>query len=414
MKTDRMSESVQYGEQYDREDSSGPGTRMQTTSTVVLICPNENHRANLVRSIVAQRATVLAEFNVYPSHAHISPLLEMDCDAFVIDIDTDAELGLELVETICTRKPSATVMVYSEVQNPERLMASMRAGAREFLVGTIQPMVLRDALVRAAVRRTEFSVKRTMGKVMAFWGAKGGSGVTTLAANFAIALKNETGGEVALVDLNPYLGDVSVLLGLTPKFTVADALVNPKRVDQEFVSTLVTEHRSGISVIAAPDTYDTSLSVENRAVGKLLDVVRGRYPFVVIDAGPGLGASIEPLFQMATTIYLVTQLDIPSLRNAQRLIAYIKRLAEPQLELVLNRYDPKRSEFDEDRVAKALGVPPQWKVPNDYAAVCRSSNTGAPLIAEKSAVANTIKSMARAASGKPVQPEKKKGLGLFS
>ena len=91
-----------------------------------------------------------------------------------------------------------------------------------------------------------------------FWGAKGGSGVTTLAANFAIALRQETSGEVALLDLNPQLGDVSVLLGLTPQFTITDALLNPDRLDEEFVSTLVTRHGSGVSVLAAPDVFTSA------------------------------------------------------------------------------------------------------------------------------------------------------------
>ena len=75
---------------------------------------------------------------------------------------------------------------------------------------------------------------------MVFWGAKGGSGVTTLATNFAIALRMETAAEVALVDLNPDLGDVAVFLGVTPRFTVADALQNSKRLDHDFVATLMT------------------------------------------------------------------------------------------------------------------------------------------------------------------------------
>ena len=149
---------------------------------------------------------------------------------------------------------------------PELLMASMRAGAREFLSGAIAPTVLADALLRAAARRAEHTTKKTRGKVLMFWGAKGGSGVTTLATNFAIALHNETGGEVVLADLNPQLGDVAVLLGLTPRFTIAEAFLNPNRLDQEFVSTLVCEHRSGISVLAAPDSY-TSASIDERSVG---------------------------------------------------------------------------------------------------------------------------------------------------
>ena len=249
--------------------------------------------------------------------------------------------------------------------------------------GSIPPTELRDALVRAAARRPERTSKKTRGKLMVFWGAKGGSGVTTLATNFAIALRMETGAEVALVDLNPDLGDVAVFLGVTPRFTVADALQNSKRLDNDFVTTLMTSHTSGISILAAPDTYNPSVQSESRTVGKLMDVVCNQYPYVVIDAGRGLGEGIEPPFQMADTVYLVTQLNIPSLRNTHVRLPYPAR-GRSRIELVINRFDPRNTEFDDERVAKVLGLQPKWKVPNDYVAVHRSSNAGNALIMEKS------------------------------
>src|SRR5262249_5870416 len=159
--------------------------------------------------------------------------------------------------------------------------------------GTIPKTVLNDALLRAAARRLEQTAKKTSGKSIVFWGTKGGSGVTTLATNFAIALRSEVESEVALLDLNPRLGDVAVLLGLTPQFTVAEALQNARRLDQQFISTLVTPHRSGIAVLAAPDVYSPSVPIEGRTIGKFVDVVRSRYSHVVIDAGRELGPGAE-------------------------------------------------------------------------------------------------------------------------
>src|SRR5665811_2299148 len=99
-------------------------------------------------------------------------------------------------------------------------------------------------------------------------------------SNFAIALRMETGAEVALLDLNPDLGDVAVLLGVKPRFTVTEALQNSKRLDHDFVSTLMTSHASGISILAAPDAYTPSSQSESRTVGKLMDVIGNQYPYV--------------------------------------------------------------------------------------------------------------------------------------
>ena len=382
--------------------------------SVVLIAPNEGHLRNMRRALQERRATILREFSIYPGYAHLSALLEADCDAFVVEIDSDMEAAMDLVEAICARKPSVTVMVYSTAAETDRMVRSMRAGAREFLSGAISPNVLQEALVRAAARRSEQTSKKVRGKIMVFWGAKGGSGVTILAANFAIALRMETVAEVALLDLNPHLGDVALLLGAAPRFTVVDALQNAGRLDQDFISTLVTEHASGVSILASPDAYTSAALSDKRTVGKLVEVFSNQYPYVVIDAGRGLGDGAEPLFQMASTIYLVTQLDIPSLRNTQRFISYVERIGNPHIELVVNRFDARKTEFNDERVAKALGVPPKWKIPNDYAAVHRSLNSGSPLIMEKSPVAQALRAMARAASGRPRVEGKKKSWGLFN
>src|SRR5205085_2737201 len=131
-------------------------------------------------------------------------------------------------------------------------------------------------------------------------------------------------------------------------------------------------------VIAAPDSYNASAPMENRTIGKLVELAANQFPYVVIDAGVGLGHGAGPVFQLASTIYLVTQVDIPSLRNSQRFLAYLRGQGEPRMELVVNRW--RKGEFDDAELAKALGVAPKWKVPNDYAAARGAADTGTPLM----------------------------------
>src|SRR5690349_18815111 len=144
--------------------------------TVVLISPNESSLRSVRRALEAQRATVLKEFTTYPSYAHLEAVLEIDCDALVVELDTDMDIALEVVETVCARKPLATVMVYARAADTEAMARAMRAGAREYLTGAIANTLLQEALLRAAARRLEQMTKRTSGKTMVFWGAKGGSG----------------------------------------------------------------------------------------------------------------------------------------------------------------------------------------------------------------------------------------------
>ena len=201
-------------------------TRMNTLS-VVLIGPDDSRRRSLAKAFQEQQVAITGELGSYPNLNHLIKVTESDCDVVVVDLDGDADVALDLVENICSRNPSLTVMVYSKSQQPELLVRCMRAGARELLTEPIAAGVLVDAVVRASARRLELDrQKKVTGKVLVFRGAKGGSGVTTIASNFAIALKRESGQEVALVDFNLELGDTAVMLGLKPGFTVSDAFKN--------------------------------------------------------------------------------------------------------------------------------------------------------------------------------------------
>jgi pilus assembly protein CpaE len=370
----------------------------------------------VARALVGQQAVVLREFSAYPNVGHLAKVTDADCDVVVIDIDSDSEVALDLVESICSQNPALTVMAYSSKGEPDLLVRCMRAGAREFLTDPLSATTLTEALIRASARRLETDRrKKVSGKMLVFLGAKGGTGVTTLASNFAIALQKESGREVALVDLDVQLGSVSLVLGIKPKFTILDALRNANRLDSDFVSSLLTEHSSGLLVLAASDQYHSPADLEDNSLGKLIYILRDQFPYVVVDGGSSLGKGGDIALELADSIYIVTQVDVPSLRNANRLIAYMDRMGNSQrrVEVVLNRFDPRRTEIDDERIAKALSRPLQWKVPNDFAGVRRAENTGVPLAMEDSSVSRALHQMARQACGKIPDGQKKKRFGLF-
>ena len=381
--------------------------------TAILICPDDHRRRGLVGALAQNHTTVIREFAGYPSPNHFRAE-ELECDIALVDLDADQDVALDLIESLCGMSSSLIVMACSRSQNPELLVRCMRAGAREFLTDPPAPQALAEALVRASARRMEDVRKKTaVGKVLVFWGAKGGAGVTTLASNFAVSLKRESARQVMLMDLHLQLGDVAVLLGIKPQFTILDALNSGERLDRDLVSSLITEHKSGLAVLAAADAYTPAQNIHNGNLSRLLYVARDQYPYIVVDAGAGLGASADVLFELADAVYLVTQVDIPSLRNAQRIYSYLEATCGERVQVVLNRFDPRKDEIDEERIAKAVGVTAQWKVPSDYAGVRRSQNLGEPLVGENSAIARVVHQMARAACGKAVEGEGKRRFTLF-
>ena len=132
---------------------------------------------------------------IRPALDDVPRLLEQNYDVIIIDLDSNSEYALELVESICANG-SATVMVYSVKADSELLVRCMRAGAREFLTLPFAQNMMAEALVRASARRPATRTpKKVGGRLLVFLGAKGGDGVTTLACNFAVALARESDRE---------------------------------------------------------------------------------------------------------------------------------------------------------------------------------------------------------------------------
>ncbi len=391
------------------QDPDALGTNLLT---IALMGPEQQRRGAVAMALSGLQAGMTREFSAYPELDEIPKIMEDGYDVVIVDLDSNSEYALDLIEAICARG-TATVMVYSSRADSELLVRCMRAGAREFLTLPFSAGTIGEAMVRASVRRpTHKPVKKSIGKLFVFLGAKGGSGVTTLACNFAVSLAHESTQTTLLIDLHLPLGDAALDLGITAQYSTINALQNASRLDSNFLSKLLTKHSSGLSVLAAPGKF-TPVQTNNDEIDKLLAVARQDFDYVVVDAGTRLDLADSSLFDQATAIYLVTQVSIPELRNSNRLVSEFFVKTANKLEIVLNRYTPRSLGVDEEHITKALTRPPTWRVPNDYATARRTQNTATPLSLEDSPISRVIRSMARTASGVAPVQEKKKRFGIF-
>jgi pilus assembly protein CpaE len=390
----------------------GPDSLDVHVLSVALIGPDEQRRNAVARALAGSQANVTREFASYPELDDVPHLLESDYDVIIVDLDSDPEHALDLVEHICGNS-SATVMVYSGQADSELLVRCMRAGAREFLSQPIAPNTIAEALVRASVRRpTVRPPKKALGKLLLFAGAKGGSGVSTVASNFAILLAQESCKNTLLLDLDLPLGASALDLGIMTQFSTANALQNASRLDSNFLAKLLTKHSSGLSVLSAPDRY-TAVNASDQTIGKLLTVARQDFDYVVVDAGSSMVSTYKSMLEGAAVVYLVTQVSVSELRNSNRLISEFFTLPMPKLEIVLNRFTPNTLGIDEENITKALTKPANWKIPSDYGTVQRAQNTATPLALGESSITAIIRQMARTACGLPPVAEKKKRFSLF-
>jgi len=391
-----------------------PSRLAASVLSIAVISPDIHRRTAAIIALDKCHSGPIREYVTYPPNLEDVPrTLNREFDVILVDLDSDPEYALNLVKSISING-LATVMVYSAKTDPDLLLNCMRAGAREFLSLPFVPGAMIEALVRASsLRATERPVKKPEGKLLVFLGAKGGSGVTTVASNYAVSLAEESKKKTLLIDLNLPLGDAAINLGIRAQHSIVDALVNASRLDSNFLSSLLVQHSSGLFVLAAPTELATT-QVPDEAFDTLFDVARQEFDYVVVDAGSRLDLQRTHLFDASATIYLVTQVGIPELRNSNRLIARLAGSGNPKLEIVINRFDPRTMEIDEEHVTKALTRPAQWKIPNNYAAVRKMQNTATALTQDDSPISRAIQQMTRSVCGQQsALPEKKKGFSFF-
>jgi len=349
-------------------------------------------------------------------------------DVAVVDIRTDPSSGLASIERLRAAYPSAAIFAVAGSAEPDLILQAMRAGANEFFpwpIGADVPTSTVDgfhgALRRAATRRESASAtSRPPSTTHVFLGAKGGSGTTTVSVNCAVELARLTKRPTVVVDLKLSLGEVALFLGIRPRFTLLDAIENLHRLDRDFLKELVTRHKSGLDILAGSEQFDRPNAQDATAIEEVLRVLARTYDFIVVDAGNSLtSCSMTALFG-ADSIFLVTNPDVPSIRNAQRLIDRIRQLGAggERVRVLVNRASDDL--IAPKQIESALGYPIHHTFASDYRTVSTALNSGVPLaLANHSEIAAQFDTFTRGlvggtgAAAKP-QPEKRKAfLGIL-
>ena len=231
--------------------------------------------------------------------------------------------------------------------------------------------------------------------------------MTTAACNFAISMAQESRRSTLLIDLDLPLGDAALNLGITSEFSAMDALREPDRLDSQFLQQLAARHSSGLFVLGAPGKF---LRTEIADCGDR-EIDHGcrqshskTWSSMLVHAG---NLAETRLFDFASTIYLVTQVSISELRNANRLIIGCLQPYSSKLEIVLNRYKSEMFGIGAETIDGALTRQADWRIPNDYSAVREMQNTAVPLALKRSGIQQAIQVMARIASGLPAEETEK-------
>jgi pilus assembly protein CpaE len=301
-------------------------------------------------------------------------------DFIVVDIRSDLSTAMATIERLRASAAGAGIFAVANSAEPDLILQSMRAGANEFFAWPLADEMFHSAVRRVAGRRESAQGTGSTTTTLVFFGAKGGAGTTTMAVNCGVEVARLSKRATIIVDLKPGLGEVGLFLGVRPRFSIVDAIDNLHRLDREFLRELVTKHKSGLEILAGSEHFDRPGPGDSSAVEEMLRLLARQYEYIIVDVGSQLtSCSMAALFA-ADAMFLVANPDVPSVRNAQRLLERIRQLgaATERIRFLLNRA-AEPFPIPLKQIEGAVGHPIHHTFPSDYKTVSTALNSGVPL-----------------------------------
>jgi pilus assembly protein CpaE len=315
-------------------------------------------------------------------------------DVVLLEMPAEAEQALEAVQRIRAELPECGIIISSNEVSPDLILSTMRAGAQEFVSRPVAVEDLEKAIehLRRLLGTTPPSSRRRSNTI-ALFPTKGGVGTSLLAANLAVALAQRPETRVALVDLNFQMGDLSLMLDLKPRYTLAD-LHGSSSIDEGAVRSMLASHSSGVMFLAAASYAEDGHKVERNHMIETFGVLNTMFDYVIVDTDRHLDERTLEVLDLSDRVLLVATLSLPSVRNAKRYHELFRRLEmdNHKFELVVNRYNNKKSGLRIRDMEGAVGIDVSWLVPNDYQVANHSIDAGVPLVlgATKSKLAKSF------------------------
>ena len=364
-------------------DSSG------TFQVALLTVHVKEETVKQVRQSAADMPWALAQldFENYFSAANRPHLTQQVINAqacvAVIDFDEDPEHALMAAEFLRQSffHKIAIVGLCSHAA-PDLLLRAMRAGCNEFLGKPFDQGQFADTLNSLDQRwSTTIALPENSGKILAFFGAKGGVGTTTLAVHLAICLVRVFKKRVLLIDNHAQLGHVCLYLGLDGNHHQFNEVIrNVGRLDQELLRGFIVTHSSGLQVLSSPDVYGGVRNIDADAVQRTLEFLCTQYDFVLLDCDASFEDINLAIIDISNQVYLVATPEIGAIRDLSRYVDGLiqNEHATDKLQVVINRYS-SREAVSIEQIEKAVRLPIVFRIANHYSELVQAINVGEPL-----------------------------------
>ena len=269
---------------------------------------------------VANGATLLDDARLVPlgpqenvSEAHLS-----GAGVLVLQVDPHIPASMARIEQVRAIRPDLPQIVALDSADIAMVRMLLHEGVADVVALPLNPEEMLQAAVTVFEKRAHTDpVAIELAPIVAVTRALGGAGATTLATHLATSFADE-GASVCLFDLDIQFGRAAEVLGIQPRRTLADLLEAADRLDASFLRSVAAQHSSGLTVFAAPPDIIPLESVDSSQLHKILDIACNEYEFVFLDMPSNLTNWGLSVLTRASSIVMVTEQNIASLRQAKR------------------------------------------------------------------------------------------------
>ncbi len=324
-------------------------------------------------------------------------------DIGIVSLNHNPEKALQLVAQLHETSPECSIIVISSSTDGNLILRAMRAGVKEFLPQPVRIEDLVAALDRIGSQRFGRGDSKSRGStVIAVAGATGGVGSTSLAVNLGCALAADPDNTVALLDIDLCLGDADVFLDTIPDYTLLDVAQNVTRLDFSLLKRSLTKHASGLYLLPRPIQLEDAALITPDDMRRVIGLLKATFTHLIIDLSKGFNPIDMVALESANHVLLVTQLDLPCLRNVVRLMMSFGQMdaIKDKVKIVVNRVGLD-NHIGLKKAQETIGREIFWQLPNDYRVMVEVRNNGVPLIeqAPKAAITQSIIALANALCG---------------
>jgi pilus assembly protein CpaE len=328
----------------------------------------------------------------------------------VLVIESPEEIGqfhlqLDRLSQVCDS--GTKLIVIGRVNDIAFYRDLLARGVTEYVVAPVDPVSI-IALVARLYRKSDAS---KLGRSLAFIGAKGGVGSSTIAHNVAATMARVYGSDVILADMDLPFGSADLDFGVNQAQGIADALNDANRLDDALLERLLTKCGEHLSVLTAPASLLRSHELDESVFEPLLDIALATVPFVVLDIPHVWTSWAEKTLIAADEVVITAEPDLTNLRNAKNLIDFLRQ-ARPNdgpPRLVINQIGvPKRSEITADKFGAALQIEPIACIPFAPLMFSTAANNGRAIVdGEKSPIGKALAAIAQGVSGRAAAKTKR-------